>query len=95
MQSPARPRSAPAGSLALARPEYTSLYIDLEIADATDRLPISEILIGPSQRQQMTTRAFRTLLYKHGYERADVVPSQTLRLATDSWRIASKFQKGK
>jgi hypothetical protein len=61
---------------ALARPEYTSLYIDLEIADATDRLPISEILIGPSQRQQMTTRAFRTLLYKHGYERADVVPSQ-------------------
>lgn len=62
---------------ALPKPDYTSLYIDLEIADATDRLPIGEILIGPSARQQMTTRAFRTLLYKHGYERADVVPSQT------------------
>jgi hypothetical protein len=61
---------------ALAKADYTSLYIDLEIADATDRLPIGEILIGPSNHQQMTTRAFRTLLYKHGYERADVVPSR-------------------
>jgi hypothetical protein len=63
---------------ALAKPDYTSLYIDLEIADATDRLPIGEILIGPSKHQQMTTRAFRTLLYKHGYERADVVPSRAM-----------------
>jgi hypothetical protein len=60
---------------ALAKPDYTSLYIDLEIADATDRLPICEILVGPSPHQQMTARAFWTLLYKHGYERADVVQS--------------------
>ncbi len=60
---------------AIARPDYTSLYIDLEIADATDRLPICEILVGPSPHQQMTARAFWTLLYKHGYERADVVQS--------------------
>jgi hypothetical protein len=60
---------------AVAKPDYTSLYIDLEIADATDRLPICEILIGPGERQQMTARAFWTLLYKHGYERADVVQS--------------------
>lgn len=61
---------------AIAKPEYTSLYIDLDIADATDRLPISEILVGPAIHQQMTTRAFRTLLYKHGYERAGVTPSR-------------------
>jgi hypothetical protein len=60
---------------AIARPDYTSLYIDIEIADATDRLPICEILVGPSPHQQMTARAFWTLLYKHGYERADVVQS--------------------
>jgi hypothetical protein len=60
---------------AVAKPDYTSLYIDLEIADATDRLPICEILVGPSAHQQMTARAFWTLLYKHGYERADVVQS--------------------
>ena len=60
---------------AVAKPDYTSLYIDLEIADATDRLPICEILIGPGRHQQMTARAFWTLLYKHGYERADVVQS--------------------
>lgn len=60
---------------AIARPDYTSLYIDIEIADATDRMPICEILIGPSPHQQMTARAFWTLLYKHGYERADVVQS--------------------
>lgn len=60
---------------AVAKPDYTSLYIDLEIADATDRLPICEILVGPGQHQQMTARAFWTLLYKHGYERADVVRS--------------------
>ena len=60
---------------AIAKPEYTSLYIDLEIADATDRLPLCEILIGPGDRQQMTARAFWTLLYKHGYERADVIQS--------------------
>jgi hypothetical protein len=61
---------------AIARPDYTALYIDLEIADATDRLPLCEILIGPSVHQQMTARAFWTLLYKHGYDRAEVVPSQ-------------------
>ena len=61
---------------AIAKPDYTALYIDLEIADATDRLPISEILVGPSAHQQMTARAFWTLLYKHGYERAEVMPSQ-------------------
>ncbi len=61
---------------ALATPDYTSLYIDLDLADATGRLPIEEILIGPSPYQQMTERAFRTLLYKHGYDRADVVPSK-------------------
>jgi len=60
---------------AIARPDYTALYIDIEIADATGRLPICEILVGPSQHQQMTARAFWTLLYKHGYERADVVQS--------------------
>ena len=60
---------------AVAKPDYTSLYIDLEIADATDRLPICEILVGPGRHQQMTARAFWTLLYKHGYERADVVQS--------------------
>jgi hypothetical protein len=61
---------------ATAKLDYTSLYIDLEIADATDRLPICEILIGPSTHQQMTARAFWTLLYKHGYERAEVIQSQ-------------------
>ena len=60
---------------AIAKPDYTSLYIDLEVADATDRLPLCEILIGPGQHQQMTARAFWTLLYKHGYERADVIQS--------------------
>jgi hypothetical protein len=60
---------------AIAKPDYTSLYIDLEIADATDRLPLCEILVGPGPHQQMTARAFWTLLYKHGYERADVVQS--------------------
>jgi len=60
---------------AVAKPDYTSLYIDLEIADATDRLPLCEILIGPGRHQQMTARAFWTLLYKHGYERADVIQS--------------------
>ncbi|HEX4506952.1 MAG TPA: hypothetical protein VH722_14580 [Alphaproteobacteria bacterium] len=60
---------------AVAKSDYTSLYIDLEIADATDRLPICEILVGPSPHQQMTARAFWTLLYKHGYERADVIQS--------------------
>jgi hypothetical protein len=60
---------------AIAKPDYTSLYIDLEIADATDRLPLCEILVGPGKHQQMTARAFWTLLYKHGYERADVVQS--------------------
>jgi len=60
---------------ALAKPDYTSLYIDLEIADATDRLPLCEILVGPGPHQQMTARAFWTLLYKHGYERADVIQS--------------------
>ena len=60
---------------AVAKPDYTALHIDLEIADATDRLPICEVLVGPSPHQQMTARAFWTLLYKHGYERADVVQS--------------------
>jgi hypothetical protein len=60
---------------AIAKQEYTSLYIDLEIADATDRLPLCEILVGPGNHQQMTARAFWTLLYKHGYERADVIQS--------------------
>jgi hypothetical protein len=32
------------------------------------------VLIGPSPHQEMTARAFRTLLYKHGYERTDIVP---------------------
>jgi hypothetical protein len=60
---------------AIAKPDYTSLYIDLEVADATDRLPLCEILVGPGAHQQMTARAFWTLLYKHGYERADVIQS--------------------
>ncbi len=60
---------------AIAKPEYTSLYIEIDVADAMDRLPISEILVGPSNHQQMTARAFWTLLYKHGYERAEVSPS--------------------
>jgi hypothetical protein len=58
----------------LAKPDYTSLYIDLDLADANGRLPIDEVLIGPSPHQEMTARAFRTLLYKHGYERTDIVP---------------------
>jgi hypothetical protein len=61
---------------ARAKPDYTSLYIDLELGDANDRLPISEIVVGPSANQEMTERAFRTLLYKYGYEGADVLPSQ-------------------
>ncbi len=60
---------------AIAKPQYTSLYIDLEVADGSDRLPIDEIIIGPSPHQQMTERAFRILLYKHGYEHANVTPS--------------------
>jgi hypothetical protein len=56
--------------------DYTSLYIEIDLADANDRLPVQELLIGPSPFQQMTERAFRTLLYKHGYEQADVMPSQ-------------------
>jgi hypothetical protein len=58
---------------AVARHDHTALYIDLDIADATGRTPVNEIVIGPSPRQQMTERAFRTLLYKHGYERARVL----------------------
>lgn len=61
---------------AIAKPGYTALYIDLDIADATDRLPLCEILVGPSIHQQMTARAFWTLLYKHGYDRAEVVQSR-------------------
>jgi hypothetical protein len=57
---------------ALARPDYTSLYIDLEIADSSGRLPIGEIVVGPSLHQLFTVRAFRMLLYKHGYGRSDV-----------------------
>jgi hypothetical protein len=55
-----------------AKRDYTALYIDLELGDASDRLPIGEILVGPGEYQEMTERAFRTLLYKYGYERADV-----------------------
>jgi hypothetical protein len=58
----------------LARADYTSLYIDLDLADASGRLPLHEVLIGPSPHQEMTARAFRTLLYKHAYERTDIVP---------------------
>jgi len=61
---------------ALPKGDYTGLYIDIDLADAAERLPIAEILIGPSPMQQMTARAFRTLLYKHGYDRVDVVSSQ-------------------
>jgi hypothetical protein len=60
---------------ALAKRAYTSLYIDLEIADGNGRLPLDEIIIGPSPYQQMTERAFRILLYKSGYEHANVTPS--------------------
>ncbi|HLG87815.1 MAG TPA: hypothetical protein VKZ79_11545 [Alphaproteobacteria bacterium] len=62
---------------ALARPLYTSLYIDLEIGDASDRLPLTEIIVGPSSYQQMTERAFRTLLYKYGYEQTDVLLTES------------------
>jgi hypothetical protein len=62
--------------MAHAGPDYTSLYIDIDLADANDRLPVHEVMIGPSRFQQMTERAFRTLLYKHGYEQADVSRSQ-------------------
>jgi hypothetical protein len=61
---------------ATAKHDYTALYIDLDIADTTARLPIGEVLVGPSIHQQMTARAFWTLLYKHGYDRAEVVQSQ-------------------
>jgi hypothetical protein len=57
---------------AQSRPSHTALYIDLEIADSNDRLPIDEIIIGPSPHQLLTVRAFRMLLYKHGYARGDV-----------------------
>jgi len=61
---------------ARAKPGYTALYIDLEVGDAQDQLPLTEILVGPSRHQVLTERAFRTLLYKYGYERADVMLSQ-------------------
>jgi hypothetical protein len=59
--------------MALPKPEYTALYIDIDLADVNDRLPFNEILVGPSRFQQLTARAFRTLLYKHGYEQVDVI----------------------
>jgi hypothetical protein len=62
---------------ALAKPDYTGLYIDLDLADASGRLPLNEVLIGPSAHQEITARAFRTLLYKHGYDAVDLVPSPT------------------
>lgn len=61
---------------ARAKPDYTALYIDLELDDANNQLPITEIIVGPSQYQEMTERAFRTLLYKYGYEGPDVLLSQ-------------------
>jgi hypothetical protein len=61
-----------------ARPGYTGLYIDIDVAGAAGRLPLDQILIGPSAHQQMTTRAFRTLLYKHGYGAAGITPSHAI-----------------
>jgi hypothetical protein len=61
---------------ALPKEDYTALYIDIDLVDAAERLPIAEILVGPSPMQQMTARAFRTLLYKHGYEHVDVTSSR-------------------
>jgi hypothetical protein len=66
---------------AIAKSDYTALYIDLDMADGNDLLPIQEILVGPSHHQQMTARAFWTLLYKHGYENAQVVQSHTQEMA--------------
>jgi hypothetical protein len=63
--------------MALPGHDYTGLYIDIDLADANDRLPISEVLIGPSPYQQLTARAFRTLLYKLGYDQVDVTRTQT------------------
>jgi hypothetical protein len=61
---------------AVPKGDYTGLYIDIDLADAAERLPIAEVLVGPSPMQQMTARAFRTLLYKHGYDRVDVASSK-------------------
>jgi hypothetical protein len=60
---------------AVAMPEYMSLAVDLPLADADDRLPLTEIVVGPGRQQRLTERAFRTLLYKNGYERVAVMPS--------------------
>jgi hypothetical protein len=60
----------------LAKSDYTALYIDLDLADTSGRLPLDEVLIGPSAHQEMTARAFRTLLYKHGYETASISSSR-------------------
>jgi hypothetical protein len=49
-----------------------SLYVDLPLAGPDGRLPLTEILVGPGAQQQLTERAFRTLLYKHGYENVRV-----------------------
>jgi hypothetical protein len=59
----------------LAKGDYLSLYIDLDLAEPSGRLPLEDVLIGPSAHQQLTERAFRTLLYKHGYDRAEIAPS--------------------
>lgn len=63
--------------LSFSKPEYTGLQIEIDLADANDRLPLAEIIAGPSPYQQMTARAFRTLLYKFGYDRIDVSRSET------------------
>jgi len=57
---------------ALPKSDYTALYIDIDLADAAGKVPIADVLIGPSPMQQMTARAFRTLLYKHSYEHIEV-----------------------
>jgi hypothetical protein len=55
--------------------EYMSLALDLPLTDTDDRLPLTEIIVGPGRYQQLTERAFRTLLYKNAYDDVPVTRS--------------------
>jgi hypothetical protein len=61
----------------LPGPDFTALYVDIELGDDNGLLPVSEVLVGPGHYQQLTARGFLTLLYKHGYQKTTVTLSQT------------------
>jgi hypothetical protein len=58
---------------ALPKPDYTALYIDVDLADVTGKLPIADILVGPSPMQQMTALQARLRARRHR-----LVPSHAL-----------------